>query len=99
GDKAKARKLAEAVMQHNPALAHYMLGRLEEKHGTKDKAEAEYKAAIEASGNLAAYWVDLAAFYRRSGRLNDMEAAVNKSQAARLEAAIPLFDAATLLLQ
>jgi tetratricopeptide (TPR) repeat protein len=76
-----------------------MLGRLEEKHGTKDKAEGEYKAAIEASGNLAAYWVDLAAFYKRDGRLNDMESAVTRSQTARLEAAIPLFDAATLLLQ
>jgi tetratricopeptide (TPR) repeat protein len=99
GDKMKARKLAAAVMQRNPAQAHYMLGRLEEKHGTKDKAEGEYKAAIEASGNLAVYWVDLAAFYKRDGRLNDMESAVTQSQTARLEAAIPLFDAATLLLQ
>ena len=99
GDKTKARKLAEVVMQRNPAQAHYMLGRLEEKHGARDRAEKEYKAAIEASGNLAVYWVDLASFYRRGGRMNDMESTVNKSQEARLEAAIALFDAATLLLQ
>jgi len=99
GDTTKARRLAEAVMQRKPAQAHYMLGRLEEKHGTKAQAEQEYKAAIGASGNLAAYWVDLAAFYKRAGRLNDMESAVNQSYTARMEEAIPLFDAATLLLQ
>lgn len=99
GDKTKARKLAELVMPHDPAQAHSMMGRIEEKAGDKNKAEGEFKAAIEASGNLARYWVDLAAFYRREGRLNDMEATVTKSRAARLETGIALFDAASLLLQ
>jgi tetratricopeptide (TPR) repeat protein len=76
-----------------------MLGRLEEKLGAKNKAEEEFKTAIESSGNLARYWVDLAAFYRRAKRLNDMEATVNKSLAARLDTGIALFDAASLLLQ
>ena len=99
GDKAKARKLAEDVMRHDAAEAHYMLGRLEEKLGAKNKAVSEFKSAIEASGNLAHYWVDLAGFYRRVGRLNDMESTVSKARAARLDNGIALFDAATLLLQ
>jgi tetratricopeptide (TPR) repeat protein len=99
GDKSKARKLAEAVMRRDPAEAHYMLGRLEEKLGAKNKAETEFRAAAEASGNLAHYWVDLAGFYRRSGRLNDMESTVNRAREARLDNGIALFDAATLLLQ
>jgi tetratricopeptide (TPR) repeat protein len=99
GDKTKARKLAEVVMQRDPADAHVMLGRLEEKLGAKNKGEAEFKDAIEAGGGLARYWVDLAAFYRRTGRLNEMESAINSSLAARLDTGIALFDAASLLLQ
>lgn len=99
GDKAKARKLTEVVMQRDPADAHVMLGRLEEKMGAKNKAEAEFKAAIESGGSLARYWVDLAAFYRRTGHLSEMESAINTSLGARLDTGIALFDAGSLLLQ
>ena len=91
-DLMKAAKLASGTL-------YPMLARLEEKLGARNKAEAEFKAAIETSGNLAHYWVDLAGFYRRSGRLNDMESTVNKARDARLDNGIGLFDAATLLLQ
>lgn len=102
GDKTKARSLADFVMKHDPALAHYMIGRIEEKQNGKDKnrAEPEYKAAIEAAGKMAArYWVSLASFYRRAKRLDDMESAINKSLTASRENPIPLFDAASLLLE
>ena len=99
GDKAKARKLAETVSNRDAAEAHYMLARLEEKLGDRNKAEAEFKSAIETSGNLAHYWVDLAGFYRRAGRLNDMEATINKAREARLADGIARFDGATVLLQ
>ncbi len=99
GDKAKARKLAETVSNRDAAESHYMLARLEEKLGVRNKAEAELKSAIETSGNLAHYWVDLAGFYRRAGRLNEMEATMNKAREARLENGIALFDGANTLLQ
>ncbi len=99
GDKAKARKLAETVSNRDAAEAHYMLARLEEKLGARNKAESEFKSAIETSGNLAHYWVDLAGFYRRTGRLNDMEATINTAREARLSDGIALFDGATVLLQ
>jgi tetratricopeptide (TPR) repeat protein len=98
GDKTKARKLAEFVMNKDAVLGHYMLGRLNEKQNVKDRAEEEYKAAIQASDNLARYWVSLASFYRRVGRLDDMQAALDKSLTAKREQGIALFDGASLLL-
>ena len=99
GDKSKARQLAGYVLQHDPALAHYIYGRIEEKQNSKDKAEQEYKAALEHSGNLAQYWVSLASFYRRTGRLDEMESALNKAASAQRKNNTPLFDAASTLLQ
>src|SRR2546423_1812167 len=99
GDKSKARQLADFVLKHDPALSHYMYARIEEKQNSRDKAEQEYKAAVQTSGNLAQYWVNLASFYRRAGRLDEMESAVNKAAGAQHKNNTPLFDAASLLLQ
>lgn len=98
GDKAKARTLAEFVMTHDPALGHYMLARIEEKQNAKERAEQEYKAAIDASNNLARYWISLGSFYKRTGRLNEMQASVTRSVTAHREQGIALFDGASLLL-
>ncbi|HEY6251696.1 MAG TPA: tetratricopeptide repeat protein [Candidatus Angelobacter sp.] len=98
GDKTKARRLADSVMQRDPAVAHYILGKLEEKQNGKNHAEQEYRASIETSGNLARYWVNLGSFYRHIGRLDDMESAVNKSLTAKQEDGVYLFDGASLLL-
>jgi tetratricopeptide (TPR) repeat protein len=98
GDKTKAKHLADFIMNQDPALAHYVRGQLEEKQNAKEHAEEEYKAAIEASGNRAHYWVMLATFYRRSGRLDEMEAAIAKSLSAPRKDGIPLFDGASALL-
>ena len=98
GDKGKAKHIADFIMDRDPALGHYVLGQIEEKHNTKDRAEEEYKAAIQASGNMAHYWVMLASFYRRSGRLDDMEAAITRSLNAPRKDGIPFFDGASVLL-
>lgn len=98
GDKGKAKHIADFIMDRDPALGHYVRGQIEEKQNAKDHAEEEYKAAIQASGNLAHYWVMLASFYRRSGRLDDMEAAITKSLNAPRKDGIPLFDGASVLL-
>jgi tetratricopeptide (TPR) repeat protein len=99
GDKTKAHRLADFVVSRDPGLGHYMYGMVEEKQNNKDKAEQQYKTAIESSGNLARYWVSLASFYRRIGRMDDMEAAINKSLTAHRQNGIPLFDGASVLLQ
>jgi len=99
GDKTKARQLADYVLKYDPALAHYMYGRIEEKTNSKTKAEQEYKTAIQTSGNLSRYWVALGSFYRRVGRLQEMEDAVQQSLNAKHQSGVSFFDAASLLLQ
>ncbi|HEU4413396.1 MAG TPA: tetratricopeptide repeat protein [Candidatus Angelobacter sp.] len=97
GDKTKARQQAAFLAQHDPAMASYIIARVEEKLGT-GKAEDEYKKAVAASRTPAHYWVELANFYRRTGRLNEMEAAINQSLAASHDGEVTEFDAANLLL-
>ena len=97
GDKNKARLQAEAIAPHDPALARYIMARVEEKMHT-GRAEEEYKRAIAGSANDAArYWIELASYYRRSGRLQDMENAIGQSLSATRRDAVPEFDGASML--
>lgn len=98
GDKTKARRLAEFVMPRDPALGDFILARLEEKQNARDRAEQHYKAAIQAGDNPARYWVALAAFYRHTGRFNEMESAIGKSLNSARKDSISLFDGASQLL-
>lgn len=98
GDKNKARLQAEAIAPHDPALARYIVARIEEKRGT-GRAEEEYKKAIEASADDAArYWIELASYYRRAGRPLEMESAITQSLVATRHDAVPEFDGASMLL-
>jgi tetratricopeptide (TPR) repeat protein len=97
GDKGKARQQADYVAKHDRALASYIYARVEEKQGNTG-AEAEYKKAIAASNAPSRYWVELAYFYRRSGRLADMETAINQSLVTARPGDPSEFDSAALLL-
>ncbi|HJX83591.1 MAG TPA: tetratricopeptide repeat protein [Candidatus Angelobacter sp.] len=97
GDKTKARQLAAYVAQRNPAMGHLMLARIEEKHD-KATAEAEFKAAIRENSKRAESWTDLAAFYRRTGRLDEMQSAVDQGVTAPQHEGVVLFNAGSLLL-
>lgn len=98
GDKNKARQQAEAVAGRDPALADYIFARVEEKQGS-GRAEQQYQKAIAGGNDAARYWVELAYFYRRSGRLQEMESAINQSLAAPGHEGMPEYDAAFLLLR
>jgi tetratricopeptide (TPR) repeat protein len=98
GDKTKARHLAAFITNLDSALGDCVLGRVEEKQNARSRAEQQYQAAIQASGSLARYWVELAGFYRRAGRLTEMEAAINQSLATPRKEGISLFDAASVLM-
>jgi tetratricopeptide (TPR) repeat protein len=95
GDKNKARQQADAVAPHDPALASYIIARVEEKQGT-GRAEQQYKKAINA-GDSARYWVELAHYYKRAARLQDMEEAITQSLSAPRHDSIPEYDSAFLL--
>jgi tetratricopeptide (TPR) repeat protein len=97
GDKSKARQQAEFVAKHDPALASYINARVEEKQGT-GRAESEYKRAVASSNAPSRYWVELAHYYRRAGRMNEMEGAVSQSLATAREGDPTEFDVANLLL-
>lgn len=97
GDKKKAREQADAVAQHDPGLGDYILARVEEKQGS-GRAEQQYQKAIASSNDSARFWVELAYFYRRAGRPQDMEIAINHALTARAEGPFK-YDAAFLLLR
>jgi len=98
GDKKKARDQAAAVAVHDPPLASYIYARVEEQQGKSD-AEQLYKKALSESGNSARYWIELAYFYRRAGRMQDMQGAVYQALTAPRRGAIPEYDGAYLFLR
>ena len=98
GDKKKAREQADAIAKQDPALATYIYARLAEKQGSA-QAEQEYKRAISQSGNVSRYWIELAYYYRRAGRVADMEAAIAQAGRAPRQGSAPEYDGAYLLLR
>jgi tetratricopeptide (TPR) repeat protein len=96
GDKNKAKQQADYVAGHDRALASYIYARVQEKQGNTG-AEAEYKKAIAASSQPSRYWVELAHFYRRTGRLSEMEDAIRRAVGAVQQGEPSEFDAAALL--
>jgi tetratricopeptide (TPR) repeat protein len=96
GDKNKAKQQADYVAEHDRALASYIYARVAEKQGNTG-AEAEYKKAIVASSQPARYWVELAHFYRRTGRMGEMEDAVRRAVGTVHQGEPSEFDAAALL--
>ena len=98
GDKKKAREQADAIAGKDPARASYIYARVEEKQGNTH-AEQEYKKAVSESGNGARYWIELAYFYRRAGRLQEMDTAVRQALTAPRQGAVPEYDGAYLFLR
>lgn len=98
GDKSKARQQADAVVAKDPALADYIRAHVDEKQGNS-QAEQEYRKAVTDSGNDSRYWTELAYFYRRAGRMQDMEMAVVQSLRAAHQSNLPDYDGAYLLLR
>ncbi len=97
GGTDKARAQADALAAKDAASADWVKARLAEKQ--KDPAEAErlYKAAIEADHGEASRWLDLASFYRRAKRYDEMETAIQKAVEAPDRQTSARFEAASLL--
>jgi cytochrome c-type biogenesis protein CcmH/NrfG len=97
GGKSKARREAEAMAQQDAATAHWLQARIAEKDQHYDLAEQEYRNAIQASGNQGSYWLNLASFYKRQKRMNEMDTAITSAIAADKKRPNVLFDAAQIL--
>lgn len=77
GGVARAEALLPQIQSVDPAGARTLQARIAEAKRNYPAAEADYKAAITQSSDPADAWMDLAAFYRRRGRLDEMVAAAH----------------------
>lgn len=97
GGKDKARAQANVIMQSDAPSAHWILAIIAEKDRKYDAAEQEYKASLQASGMRAKEWLNIASFYKRRKRFDDMEQAISKAVADPKGNQHVLYEAAELL--
>lgn len=98
GGKGKARQQLDAIAKTDSATAHWLRARIAEKEKRYDEAEKEYRAAIQDGNQRGSYWLNLASFYKRMGRLNDMEDAITKAIQSNNKKPNVFVDAAEMLL-
>ncbi len=77
GGLARAEAIVPRLRSVNPAGAFTLEARIAESKKDYATAEADFKAAISSSSYPANAWMDLAAFYRRRARIDDMVAAAH----------------------
>jgi tetratricopeptide (TPR) repeat protein len=99
GGKDKARAQAALMTPLNPAMAHWVIARIDERNKDNTAAEQEYRAAIDASHGGARAWVNLAGFYRHTNRFDDMEKALRSMEASPLDRPAALVDGGGMLLR
>jgi tetratricopeptide (TPR) repeat protein len=95
GGTDKALAQAAAMEKTDPASSHQVQAMVAEKQKNYSLAESQLHAAAEVS-NLADRWVDLAAFYRRRGRKNEMQQAIQRAISLQPKGTA-LYDAANVL--
>jgi tetratricopeptide (TPR) repeat protein len=98
GGQDKARAEARSLATLDPAKAHWVTARIAQKNHDDATAEKEYRAAVEASHGGALAWLNLAFFYRRIERLDDMENAINHATSAHTNGSEVLMEAAETLI-
>lgn len=94
-DKAVAQ--VQALTNINPAAGQVLAGRVAEKNKKYSEAEKELRAAA-ATSNSAEAWNQLAQFYQRQGRLDDVEKAIQHVPRATVEQQAALVESAETLL-
>ncbi len=99
GGRDKAEAQAKILDKLSPAKAHWVRARIAQKAKNTPVAEKEYRAAIDASQGSADSWLNLALFYRREGRLDEMEDAIQHAASASSEEPVALVDSAETLVR
>jgi len=95
----KAEPVAQQLEAFAPDRAHYLRARIAESQKDNARAEEEFKAAIAASKDPADAWIDLASFYRKRERWDDMIQAVHKGAALDTQHGIASADGASVLIR
>jgi tetratricopeptide (TPR) repeat protein len=99
GGEDKARAEAEQIAPLNPAMAHWVRGRIAEKNKDVATAEQEYRAAIDVSHGGARAWLNLAGFYSHNSRFEEMDRALHTLESSPLDHAGALVDGAGILMR
>lgn len=99
GGLDKAERVAQQLNGFAPDRAHYIRARIAESRKDYSRAEDEYKAAIAASKGPADAWMDLASFYRRRQRWDDMVGAVHKGAELDTQHGVAFADGASVLIR
>jgi tetratricopeptide (TPR) repeat protein len=99
GGRDKAEAQAQQLAGMDPIKAGWVKGRLAEKNKDLVSAENDYRAAITASHGAALAWLNLAFFYRHTGRLDAMEDAIRHASSAPMNQPEVLMESAAILLR
>ncbi len=95
----KAGVVAQQLDGFAPDRAHYIRARIAEGQKDYATAEQEYKAAISGAKYPGDAWMDLASFYRRRQRWDDMVQAVRSGSATDTKHGVALADGASVLIR
>jgi tetratricopeptide (TPR) repeat protein len=95
----KARDQATQVAKYDQATSHWVLAIIAEKDKRYPDAENELRQAIKVAKNPAQYWMNLASFFRRRSRLDDMQNAITQALAQPGKSSEVYYNAASELLQ
>ena len=98
GGRDKASAQADQLAHLDPGTAAYIRALIAEKDKNYQDAEAALKSAIPVSKHPGRAWLNLASFYRRRNRPDDLESAVRSAIASRSEDGV-LLDASELLVR
>lgn len=99
GGADKAFAQAQQLMPLDPVKAHWVLGRMAEKRKDFATAEGEYRKAVQTSEGRGDAWLNLALFYRHTGRFDAMEDALEHIRSADPGHPNAMMEAAQLLIR
>jgi tetratricopeptide (TPR) repeat protein len=99
GGQDKAAAQASEIQKLEPAQADLLRARIAEKKKDFATAETEIKQAIQDSRGAAGPWIALARLYRRTGRMDEMEHAIERATAPSLNRPDVLTRAAEILIE
>jgi tetratricopeptide (TPR) repeat protein len=97
GGTDKVNEQIQKIAAENEARALQFRARMAEKDKNYTEAEQDFRKALTASGNQTSYWLDLASYYRRRSRWNDMEKAIQTAVDSATGKPGALFEAAEIL--
>lgn len=95
----KAGRVQQKLASLDPPTGHWLQARIDEKTNRMAEAERAYHAAIDSSNHKAQYWLNLASFFRRRNRLDEMEAAIQQAVSLNDHGDGVLMEAAELLVR